>query len=106
MQAQYWRGFYSRQRYGNNTTERAKLTTFKPPRTKRYFDWILRSIPSIEFFIKVVVTSRIGSRIGSARMAIKVRLFPAFDAMVERRLNMIAIPKAPRTTVVKKMVGS
>ena len=54
------------------------------------------------FFINVVLTSNKGNMIGNPKMASSVKLFPAFDAMVDNKLNTKAIPVLPNNTLVKK----
>lgn len=60
-------------------------------------------MPSTAFFIKVELTKIKGSKIGKPKIANKVRLFPAFDAMVLNRLKIMAKPLLPSITLSEKI---
>ena len=83
-------------------SERAKQTTLSPIKTNAYFHWIAQSIPSMAFLVNVVVTSIKGNKIGNPKMANKVRLLPALDAIVLSMLRTKASPQLPKKYSIPK----
>ena len=54
------------------------------------------------FFDSLINTIRRGMIIGKLKMAIKVKLLPAFEAMAETIVNKEENPKLPIKRVIKK----
>ena len=86
---------------GNNNKETANTMIFINSNTPISFALLALSIPSIAFFANLIKSMSNGTITGKLRIAIKVLLLLALEAIAETMVNMLEKLKPPKATANK-----